>query len=833
MQERINLNGIWKMCRKDGAPLGLGEKLKENVTECKVTVPGSVVSGLLDNGLIQDPYFADNEYEVRDMLKDDFVFTRKVNIDKKQGVIYELMCDGIDTVADIYLNGILLRKVSNMHTRYQISCSEVIKDGENEIRIDFHSPIRYVQEHKPQPGKEIHYVASGAMKDNQYLRKAHSMYGWDWGIQLPDMGIWRDIYIRSYETASLENVRIHQFHEDGKVRLKFEAEIKDDKTAEIKLYENKGMPQDICVSYEITDPAGNVTEVENDEITIDAPQLWWPAGFGEQPLYKVRAVLKVKDKYANEKSLKIGLRTLKVSMEKDQWGQEFAFCVNGVKIFIKGGNYIPEDAIYSRITKERIQYLTDSAKDAGFNCLRIWGGGYYPSDEFYDICDSKGLIIWQDFMFACNIYELTDEFKVSITDEIRDNIKRLRHHASLGMWCGNNEIESAWDHWGGFSDHSDALKQDYFEMFEKLIPQILKEEDGVTTYWPSSPSSGGGMKEPDSDNIGDRHYWDVWHGEKPFTDYENHFFRFCSEFGFQSFPSLETIETFTEKEDRNIFSEVMESHQKNDNANEKMLSYISQSFLYPKDFESLIYVSQVLQGQAIKYGVEHWRRNRGRCMGTIYWQLNDNWPVASWASIDYYGRWKALHYMARHFYADILGSLKMEGYKVIPYVQDETFKADHTEYTVYLKNMDCDILFEKSGVIETSSLSVSKADATDLTEYVKGKESNVFVEAVFTHSDGNISHQVEVFKPYKHMKLKKSDIKYNVQRSGDELIITLKADKAAFFTEIQVHGVIMVLSDNFIHLTDNKEHVITGKLPEGYEAIPEVTVRSLCDSYEY
>lgn len=829
----LSLNGNWLLSRADGKAFDTNMGMNAEVASCEVSVPGSVLSGLLQNQLLEDPYYRNNEYFTREMLRNDFNFVRRFNIKKEEGKVFELMCDGIDTVADIYINDKLIKKVNNMHVRYQIPCADVLVDGENVICIYFHSPITYIENHKPELGKEIHFTACGAMDRNQYIRKAHSMFGWDWGPQLPDMGIWRDIYIRSFEVASLEDVRIHQQHEKGTVTLTVDAEMKMDSGKRLHIDEANKIIPDLSIEYTLITPDGKRVPFDHDTCIVEDPELWWPNRYGKQPLYTVVAKLIKGQVVLNEKSYRIGLRTLTVSREKDTWGEEFAFCVNGVKIFIKGANYIPEDCVYSNITTERMEYLLDSSVLAGFNCMRVWGGGYYPSETFYNMCDEKGLIVWQDFMFACNVYELTGELKAAIEEEVKDNVRRLRHHASLGLWCGNNEIESAWDHWGGFCDHSDALKQDYITVFEELIPTLLREEDDTTFYWPSSPSSGGGFDNPDSDDVGDRHYWDVWHGEKPFSDYENYYFRFCSEFGFQSFPCMETIESFTVAEDRNIFSEVMESHQKNDAANSKILHYISDNFLYPKDFKSLVYVSQVLQGIAIKTGVEHFRRNRGRCMGSIYWQINDNWPVASWASIDYYGRWKALHYMARHFYADVLGSLKMAGTCITPFVQNESFKDTTTLVKLYVKDMDCNIIYEWLQEVETKALEVSHTDTIDVSEYTKGLENEVIIEAEFFHSDGTTSRQVEVLKPYKHMKLRNAHIVCNTKREGNELQITLKSEKVALFTEVEVCGVNVILSDNYIHLTDKKEHVITGTLPKDYEGVPKVTVCSLCDSYSF
>ncbi len=850
----------------------------DQTLNCPVKIPGSVLSAVTEQGILDDPYDRMNEYQTREYLDQDFVFFRTFQLEKQDGMTYELCCDGIDTVADITINGILVQKADNMHRQYRIQCTHALKNGTNELRIAVYSAIRAIRAYIPQPGKEIRYTPCGAMEHNQYLRKAHSMFGWDWGPQLPDLGIFREIYLRGYTEAVLEDIRFRQDHKyvqcgqmadtivqngskaDTVAQAKSMADsiaqegsmtdsIMQNRVEAIEVYaepylklaggerctlaQAKEQNPQLDIRMELVTPDGETLKMHNGSCTVEDPQLWWPNRYGSQPLYTVRAELLCGGQPIQEKQYRIGLRTLTVSRGQDAWGEEFAFCVNGVKIFAKGANYIPQDCMYSKITPERIRSLLDTAADCGFNCIRVWGGGYYPSDAFYDYCDEKGLIIWQDFMYACNIYELTDAFRKSILAETTDNVRRLRHHASLGLWCGNNEMESAWDHWGGFCDHPQALREDYLEMFEKIIPDVVQQEDGVTFYWPSSPSSGGSFREPDSDDRGDRHYWDVWHGEKPFTDYENYYFRFCSEFGFQSFPSMKTIQAFTRPTDRNIFSEVMESHQKNGAANGKILRYISDNFLYPKDLESLVYVSQVLQGLAIKEGVEHWRRNRGRCMGAIYWQLNDNWPVASWSGVDYYGRWKALQYMARHFYADLLGSLQeTDTYAYTPYVQNETRKKAYSEITLYVKDMQGNVLYQKNLQAACAALSVTAVETVYLQDIIKGKERYVFVEAVFSHSDGTVSHQIRTPKPFKHMQIPKTVISCTGTRSGNLLSVTLHSQTPAFFAEVETDAD-LVWSDNFMHLTDGKEHTVTAQLPQGYEGMPQLRVRSLCDSYEF
>jgi beta-mannosidase len=820
------LNGSWSM---------------REITEgswIPAQIPGSVMSTLLANRLTPDPYYRDNEYEARELFRKDYEFQRDFHVSEelysKQRI--ELVCYGLDTLAEIYINNTLLAKTNNMHRTWHLDCKSLLKQGDNQIRIIFRSPINYIEGYEPEEGREIHYVSHGAMKGNQYLRKAHSMFGWDWGAQIPDAGIWRDIELIGFSGARIADVEILQHHKKEQVQLEIVTSLDRLQEGDYSLEYELTTPDDQRFTYHSKVDKG----VGIYYITIDDPKLWWPNGYGDQPLYQLKVTLLNHGEAYDEKSYTLGLRTLTISQEKDQWGTEFAFKVNGIKIFIKGANYIPEDTIYSHITKERQEYLINSCIKANYNCLRIWGGGYYPSDDFYDLCDRYGIIVWQDLMFACNVYDLTKEFEENIIEEVKDNVRRLRHHASLGLWCGNNEIEAAWDQWEAFTGHSQSLRADYIKQFEYILPKVVKEMDRQTFYWPSSPSSGGCFDQPDDENRGDVHYWAVWHGLKPFVDYRNYYFRFCSEFGFQSFPSFKTVNSFTEKADRNIFSKVMESHQKNQAANGKILYYLSENFLYPKDFESLLYVSQILQGVAIKFGVEHWRRNRGRCMGSLYWQLNDNWPVASWSSIDYYGRWKALHYMAKNFYAPIAGSLERTDRVIEAHIQNETLKDTKCEVILTLKTMDFTILDKKTYSVTVpalSSLAVCKEDYEDL---VKGQESKVFVEAVFIYENGEESTEIELFKPYKHLDLEEPKIQYQVDEEEDHYIISLSSERLACFVELDFAETDAIFSDNYFHLTAKegkrvelkKSDLFGSKLENAEELAKQLLVRSLRDSYE-
>ena len=803
------LNGQWELAEAGNDRL------------CEVQVPGSVLSGLYGAGKIEDPFYRTNEDVTRELFRKDYEFSRTFvaaeDILKEEKII--LVCEGLDTLADIYINGQKAGSADNMHRTWKLDVKEFLHSGENQIRIVFRSVFKYIEAYEYEDNKEIHYVPCGGMKGNQLIRKAHCMFGWDWGPQTIDAGIFRDIYLEAYSHPRIEDVKITQVQGDNAVDVcttvavsgdavdKCQVRVTIQEDAESVCGHRTGANDRKTEAHVCK--VGETVSVNNNPAVLTSsihnPKLWWPNGYGDQPLYKVQVELL--DEYGTVLETitkRIGLRTLTISQEKDLWGKEFAFCVNGVKIFAMGGNYIPEDCIYSRITPEVQKYLLESCKRANFNCVRVWGGGYYPSDHFYDLCDEMGLIVWQDLMFACNVYDLTEEFEDNITKEITENVKRLRHHASLGLWCGNNEMESAWDHWPEVQSESKYLRADYIKMFEYVIPKAVRAADSETFFWQSSPSSGGCFDDPDDENRGDCHYWDVWHGQKPFTDYQKHYFRFCSEFGFQSFPCLKTVESFTEEKDRNIFSRVMENHQKNPAANGKILYYLSENFRYPENFRKLLYVSQILQGMAMKYGVDHWRRHRGRCMGTLYWQINDNWPVASWASIDYFGRWKALHYMAKKFYGPQAVSMCMDGDIMQVYLANESMDAQSYQVAFYVKNMECEILEKLTGTGTVGVQESAPILAVDVSGW-EDKKYEIFLEAEVTLADGGVLCDVETLVPYKYLELDKPEITAEVEEQGDAFVIHLKSSCFSPFTAIGFTDADVTLEDNFFHMTDGEE----------------------------
>ena len=802
MEKQI-LNGNWNLKIK-GKDSGL---IPEK--GIPVQIPGSVYSALLAGSYIPDPYYRDNELQVLPLMDNDFTFSDTFMAEKKAGEYDSVLLrfEGIDTLADIFLNDIFLGSTCNMHRTYEFDVAESLREGENTLRVELHSPTRYIKEEN----EKVYTGGSwDAMEGFPHLRKAHCMFGWDWGPRLPDAGIFREVSLLYIAKSRFDSVYITQEHEEGRVTLDFDVAL--------ELFTEEDNTR---IEVIVTDPEGRTyvpaegTDPEDYHIVITDPKLWWPRGYGEQPLYQVKLTLfsgdgAVLDTYER----RIGLRTLTVNTDKDEWGECFAHEVNGVKIFAMGADYIPEDNLFSRINKERTRKLLSDAAAVNHNSIRVWGGGYYPDDYFFDICDELGLLVWQDFMFACASYELDDDFERNITAEIRDNVRRLRHHACLALWCGNNEMETqtldkAWK-------PSIKQKYDYIKIFEYIIPHILQEEDPVTFYWPSSPSSGGNYDDPWDENRGDTHYWAVWHGNKPFTDYRNYHFRYLSEFGFQSFPCMQTVETFTEPQDRNIFSRVMEMHQRNTSANGKIMNYLSATYLYPKNFDQLLYASQLLQADAIRYGVEHFRRNRGRCMGAVVWQLNDIWPVASWASIDYYGRWKALHYAEKRMYAPVMISCEETGelserpfcvsephpilVKARLHVANETMQEVKgiVKWKVCLP--DSSVLLEGGQELTVPALDGVWLDQIDLEDF---EERKIHISYAFIVNGEVVSENSCLFTAPKHYFFE--DPRLSVRAEGNK--VTVRAEKYAKNVMIGNADGSLKLSDNFFDMEAGEKTV--------------------------
>jgi beta-mannosidase len=799
------------------------------------SVPGSVYSDLLKNHKMEDPYYRDNELKALKLMKQDYEYKTNFVASKEMLNSEEIVLhfDGIDTLADIYLNGQHIAYVNNMHRIWEFEVKKYLKNEANELHILFHSPTKFIKE-----ADEKQHIGGSedAMKGFPQLRKAHCMFGWDWGPRLPDMGIWRDVLLFGIRSGRIDSVYISQEHKEDNVTLGFQVDIlrtEGKSGTRFNDADNKAIRRGFSYEVAITSPDGReeVYKDSPEKIVVNSPNIWWPNGYGDQPLYSIKIVLMHGHENLDTWERRIGLRTMTMNIEKDEYGESFAHEVNGMKIFAMGADYTPEDNILSRVTSDRTYNLLKQCKDANFNVIRVWGGGNYPYDAFWDACDELGLMVWQDFMFACANYNLTEEFEENIKLEFKDNIKRIRSHPSLALWCGNNEMEMFVDI--GLWDTTPKLKSDYVKMYEYIIPKLLKENDPQTFYWPASPSSGGGFDKPNDENRGDVHYWDVWHGNKPFTEYRKFFFRYVSEFGFQSFPALKTVETFTEESDRNIFSYIMEKHQRNNGANGKIMSYMGDTYLYPNDFDTLLYASQLLQADAIRYGVEHFRRNRGRCMGAIYWQLNDCWPVASWSSIDYCGRWKALHYYAKRFFAPLMLSCKEEGiltqdtnvnaepYEIRKSIQlciaNESMHSEKVTVRWALRNNKSEI--KKDGICEV----VSEKLSSRWLETFNMQEASIYEDYVsYEMLKGGevVSKGTVIFSVPKHFKFIDPKITYKIDK--DEIIISAKS--YARSVQIINENDDMLLEDNYFDMNGDERRIkILSGIPQG------IKIRSVYD----
>lgn len=794
-------------------------------------VPGDIYSALLMAGKMDDPFFGDNEYQAKALMEEDYEYRTVFIYDEKQFEGCEeviLRFDGIDTIADIYLNGCCLGKADNMHRVWEFPVRELLENGENVLRVIIRSPLKFMAEAFQ---KYKNRGNDDTIEGFMHLRKAHYMSGWDWGACLPDGGIFRPVTLMGVESARLDSVYIRQVHENGRVLLIPEVDVEtvDDEENET---ENDTESLEYVVTVTSPDGTQNTWKDCPDEIEIDHPQLWWPNGLGEQPLYEIKVDLIAGDKIVDTWCRKIGLRTLTMHIEKDKWGESFAHEVNGYQVFAMGADYIPEDNLLQRTSRERTRELLLQCKRANFNTVRVWGGGYYPEDWFFDLCDELGLMVWQDFMFACSVYELTPEFEANIRQEFIDNIKRLRHHASLALWCGNNEMEMFVKEGNWVTKPTEV--RDYLLMYERIIPEVLREYDPDTFYWPASPSSGGSFDDPNDPNRGDVHYWEVWHGNKPFAEYRKYFFRYASEFGFQSFPSVKTLETVTDDpRELNPFSYVMEKHQRNYGGNGKIAKYMQAAYRYPENFSDFVYASQLLQADGIRYGVEHYRRNRGRCMGAIYWQLNDCWPVISWSSIDYYGRWKALHYYAKRFFAPVMLSCEEQSWMTVGAdmnrqhfefeksihlnVTNETLKSHRILVKYAVRNAKAEILRQEEQWLEVPELSSVWMDKVELPEI---DCFNEYVSYEAWENEQIISQGTVIFSYPKYFHYQ--DPKLTVRTEGDEIIVSAQA--YAKSVEIMNKNDDLILEDNYFDMNAGERRVkILSGIPDGLK------VRSVYD----
>ncbi len=770
------------------------------------TVPGCVHTDLLHNKLIDDPFYRDNEKKQQWIEKKDWEYTAKFEVPAKilERERVELVFEGLDTYAKVYLNEQLLLNADNMFRTWRVDSKQLLKTGANTLRIIFRSPVNEILPLMAKLNYQLPAPNDQGEKTSPFTRKAPYHYGWDWGPRFVTSGIWRPVSLQAWDHARVNDLNIVVKKISPEVAV-LTATVEIDATtggAATILLEN--LTNKVVAGKKQIQLEKGTNQVSFD-FTVTRPALWWPNGLGAQPLYSFRARSLVNGRVTDERVVRTGLRTMELRQQRDEAGQTFMFVVNGVPVFAKGGNWIPADSFPSRITREKYRYFIKSVRDSNMNMLRVWGGGIYEADDFYELCDEMGIMVWQDFMFACSMYPADQQFLDSVRAEAIDNVKRLRNHPSVVLWAGNNEVEAAWMNWGWRQNLPASLWDDYKKIFHGVLEEVCATFDPSRPYWPSSPR-GGLDDDPDSMRSGDVHSWRVWHFAEPFTDYEKLTPRFMSEYGFQSFPNIETVKSYTIPSDRDIDSPIMLAHQRHPRGNQLVREYMLRDYPQPKDFESFLYVSQVLQAEGIRIGAEHLRRIMPHNMGSLYWQINDCWPVASWSSIDYFGRWKALQYYARRFYNDLLVSpTAAKGYFKLYVVSDRT-RAVPAQIRVTLMNFDGTTLksFTRDIIVAPlASRSYFDLRVPDLLDGTHGKNAVVYCELLV---NGKVVSSHDYFlAPFKDLTFSKPTITPEVVRIRGGFRLKLTTDKFAKAVYLSVTEHDGVFSDNFFNLAPGRE----------------------------
>ena len=791
-------------------------------------VPGTIHQDLLNHNRIPNPFYGMNEEAVQWVENEDWMYRTSFVVTEEQlnrdAAVLEL--DGLDTYADVFLNGALILRSDNMFVGHKVPVKSVLRKGENRLLIRFRSAVK-----EALPQWETNGFDYPADNDHSYkrvsiyTRKAPYSYGWDWGIRLATCGIWRPVRLVFSDVARIEDYYVRQASVSAS-----KADL--DNRLEITNVTSQPVSALLKVAYHYS--ANDTKEVQKKielrpgentvslPVMIDNPHLWMPNGWGEPSLYKFTASVSVDGVEVASQERQVGLRSIRVVMEDDEHGKSFYFEVNGYPMFAKGANFIPDDALLPNVTTERYKRIFEDVKAANMNMLRVWGGGIYEDDKFYDEADRNGILIWQDFLFACTTYPHDPLFLKRVEAEAEYNIKRLRGHASLAMWCGNNEIYEGVRYWGWKNKYTAEafveMNRGYDVLFRQLLPDMVKRFDSDRFYMHGSPYEANWGR-PESWKIADSHNWGTWYGRKPFESFDSEIPRFMSEYGFQAFPEMKTIRTFAEEKDFELESPVMNAHQKATIGNALIKQTMSLYYKVPVKFEDLVYVGLVLQGQGMRHGIEAHRRNRPYCMGSLFWQLNDSWPVVSWSSIDYYGNWKAMQYQSQRAFAPVLINAIKEGYDLCVYlISDELQDRDDVRLTVELMDFDgkshgkwthsgklsanTSMLFLKKRVDEF--LSKQDAATSFLRFTLKAKNGAALADEVF------------YFAYPKDQKLPEARIETSVKRRGEAIEMTLKADKLArdIFIEVPVQGV--RFSDNFFDLLPGQRKKITITSPEGH-----------------
>ena len=780
-------------------------------------VPGDVHLDLLRNKLIPSPFYRDDELKLQWIQDAGWEYRTTINVSKEmlQHTNLALVFEGLDTVSEVFLNGHKVLSANNMFREWRADAKPYLHPGGNELLVVFPSAVKAAAA----VAATDKWRAQSQTEAKTYVRKAAYEYGWDWGPTFVTSGIWQPVKLEAWNAARISNLYIRQSDVSASVaHLSAEAEITASSacttTIQIDMVAPSGEKKQLSQTVMLSEGVNNILF----PIEIANPALWYPAGYGAHPIYRFHVTVSAGATIMDEANARAGLRSLQLRRDVDQWGRSFEFVVNGIPVFAKGADVIPFDSFPNRVPGSDMRHILQSAVDANMNMVRVWGGGYYGTDEFYDLCDELGLMVWQDFMFGNDWQPGTYAFKQNVAQEIEYQVRRLRNHPSIVVWCGNNETEISWD-WDrmkGITEHLSAearrhLWQDYLTLFSGVIPQVVERLNPETPYWPSSPSADY-EDVSDTYQSGDMHDWSVWHGRAPFSIYNEHYSRFMTEYGFQSFPEMKTIEAFTEPADRaGIFTPVMLDHQKNNEGNSIIHDYMLRYYGEPKDFPSLLYASQVLQAEGVKVGAEHLRRTRPRAMGSIYWQLNDCWPVASWSSIDYYGRWKALQYYARRFYSPILVSPNMENGRLAVYVVSDKTEAIDATLRLRVMSFNGDIVKEKSVLVRVDPLA-SKVYLDVPLEEISGPNidlTKVFAAVSLVANGVSLSSNILYFVPTTQIHLPAENIEPELTKAADGYHLKLSSPDLARSVYASFGEYDVTFSDNYVDLLPNEPVEIT------------------------
>jgi len=791
-------------------------------------VPGVVQTDLFNDHLIPDPFYGDNESRLQWVGLTDWEYRTTFQVDAAtlQHAHVDLIFDGLDTFAEVFLNDQPVLSADNMFRRWRIVAKPLLKVGPNTLRVVFHSPITFMipkVRALPYILPSVSTVNAGNEENiatAPYTRKAPYQYGWDWGPRYVTIGIWKPVWLETWDCLRVENFHIQQMkvsRDVAELAAELEIEASHPQTATITISHDNAGSGRLAAAATQTVQLDSGTNHISIPLRIASPNLWYPAGYGAQDRYRFSASMKVGKKSLAQAELKAGLRSVELRRESDQWGKSFTFVVNGIPIFAKGANLIPFDSFPSRVTSARYREILQAARDANMNMVREWGGGIYESDMFYDICDELGLMVWQEFIFGGDMVPGDLAFQENVREEAIQQVKRLRDHPSIVLWCGNNEIEAGWQVWADRLTFKESITppqrervwQDYVVLFHDIIKGVVEQYGSPTPYWPSSPSANFEAPPSNPDN-GDVHYWGVWHALEPIDNYNLQNPRFMSEFGFQSFPEMRTIRSFAPANDLAIDSTAMMSHQKNHGGNERILTYMLREYPEPKDFASFVYVSQVQQAEAIKVGAEHLRRDRPRTMGALFWQLNDCWPVASWSSIDYYGRWKALHYYARRFYADLLISpLAHEG-TVDVYIVSDKLQPTAGQVRMRLLDVDGKTLLDKTQDVQIPAQSSAVYVSLNEKELPGSADPDrTFLVFDLTVAGTTVSRNAVFLDCMRNLQLPLHPvIQSAIQGSGPNYTITLHSPVLARNVYLSFGELDVKLSDNYFDLLPGEEMTV-------------------------